>query len=817
MTGHDKGRVLDRGCAGLFFDILPAVINGVGLLGAFLEALLADWRGGLDRLLLWGGAAVLWAASVLWWCGCRRPKGDKQKESKKSKKGAGDWIVWRTVALLGVYGTAVFVFRDVIADSIAQIFQNVLEMIDEQYGGEGGLQYGAELLRRLSESGVGTAEVRTLCLLAVLFPTCLLTAFFFVRGKWQVFLIGDVLWLAAAFFTDVFPDVFFLTLCVMGIVLAAAAGEFQDSATAWAQAAVGIMVFTVVGLFLIQRMVLPAIDKQYERSAVLRHNFYVTVNYKWLPRLQKLFPGSGDGTGVDVTGAFGRQRRVSGINLDVYRVTLDAAPRRTLYLRGFVGTDYARRKWEPEAEGALEQYYREHGFMLYDGGRELLNIGYAAAREGTRTNTVTIEELLGEGRYSLFPYGAQVTEEFPVHSDGAVDRIDDSYSFRYRDVSGTAGEGLAEQWRQVEEQYRQYVYAVFLDYPEERLPRLTQALEEMELPRGDVYGCAAAVIDFLEKHGTYRLDASATPVGKDYVEHFLFESHEGYCTHFASAAVLMFRYCGIPARYATGYSVSAAGFSRTTEDSYVADLTGVQAHAWAEVYVDGAGWVPVETTPGAAAFAGDSRGEMLRNLGILTGDIEPVPGEIYEDEEDEEEEEEERPVGGGSLLPRPDEDKEELGDGKDYGPGIGGVSVPAGLILIALFVCAVLFGRIRRLRWNRKLKKAEGQERVFLLYRNMRNALQLMGCSRKLVLTGEAFWERLKKVLPSQNREEYDTICAILEQSSFGNRAPSGEELETLGSLHDDMISRLYLIAPLYKKPAFAGLACVLPASHVTR
>ena len=109
-----------------------------------------------------------------------------------------------------------------------------------------------------------------------------------------------------------------------------------------------------------------------------------------------------------------------------------------------------------------------------------------------------------------------------------------------------------------------------------------------------------------------------------------------------------------------------------------------------------------------------------------------------------------------------------------------------------------------------------GQEKVFLLYRNMRSALRVMGCPRQLVMTGEAFWERLQKVLPSQSREDYDAVCAILEQSSFGDRAPSGEELETLESIHDDMISRLYLKAPLYKKTLFAGLICVLPASYRT-
>lgn len=232
--------------------------------------------------------------------------------------------------------------------------------------------------------------------------------------------------------------------------------------------------------------------------------------------------------------------------------------------------------------------------------------------------------------------------------------------------------------------------------------------------------------------------------------------------------------------------------------------------------MDGVGWVPVETTPGAAAFAGDNREEMLRRLGILTGDVEPVRGEAFIDEDEDEEDEETEESGSLSLLP---DKKEELEDGVDDETGIQIMSGLTGLIYKILLtalptgaVFVILFGSIRCLRWNRKLEKAGGREKIFLLYRNMRNALQVMGCPKELVLTGEAFWERLQKVLPSQSREEYDAVCTILEQSSFGNRAPSGEELEMLETLHDEMLARLYLIAPFYKKPAFAGVVCVFPS-----
>ena len=72
---------------------------------------------------------------------------------------------------------------------------------------------------------------------------------------------------------------------------------------------------------------------------------------------------------------------------------------------------------------------------------------------------------------------------------------------------------------------------------------------------------------------------------------FLLDTHKGHCEYFASATVLLLRTAGIPARYATGFSVQE--FS-TLEDAYI--VRERHAHAWAKAYVNG-GWRDVDTTP----------------------------------------------------------------------------------------------------------------------------------------------------------------------------------------------------------------------------
>ena len=90
---------------------------------------------------------------------------------------------------------------------------------------------------------------------------------------------------------------------------------------------------------------------------------------------------------------------------------------------------------------------------------------------------------------------------------------------------------------------------------------------------------------------TYTLSPQSPPEGEDFVTWFLTEGREGYCVHFATAAVALFRSAGIPARYAEGYAVPS-GY-----DGLWVDVPDYNAHAWVEVYTGGTGWLPVEVTP----------------------------------------------------------------------------------------------------------------------------------------------------------------------------------------------------------------------------
>ncbi len=87
----------------------------------------------------------------------------------------------------------------------------------------------------------------------------------------------------------------------------------------------------------------------------------------------------------------------------------------------------------------------------------------------------------------------------------------------------------------------------------------------------------------------------APPAGNVDMDVFLFDNRIGYCQHFTSAFVFMMRSQGIPARVVTGYQ---GGELNTVSGDF--EVKQLNAHAWAEVYLDGQGWVRFDPTAAVA-------------------------------------------------------------------------------------------------------------------------------------------------------------------------------------------------------------------------
>ena len=192
--------------------------------------------------------------------------------------------------------------------------------------------------------------------------------------------------------------------------------------------------------------------------------------------------------------------------------------------------------------------------------------------------------------------------------------------------TGLESAALPVELRRAGEEYPGWTLA-YLQLPRS-LPQRVRALAasitaEAETP----YDKAAAIRNYLISI-PYLLEIDAPPEGADGVDHFLFESQEGYCDYYASAAAVLMRAAGIPSRYVIGY---APGRFNPARGAY--EVLGLNYHSWVEAYFPNYGWIRFEPTPpDAIEFGGQG------------ADFSPLPeeevaieefGEILEDEDEE--------------------------------------------------------------------------------------------------------------------------------------------------------------------------------------
>lgn len=157
----------------------------------------------------------------------------------------------------------------------------------------------------------------------------------------------------------------------------------------------------------------------------------------------------------------------------------------------------------------------------------------------------------------------------------------------------------------------------YLAIPEENLNAVEQIIQEAGLKRFyDAQENVKRLAAYYQDEIPYSYQPGITPYGKDFVNYFLLENKRGYCAHFATAAALIFRRLGIPARYVEGYAIDPEdineegtvleepkenyyeGYSELEQTAVVSvDVVDANAHAWVEIWTPDKGWQVADITP----------------------------------------------------------------------------------------------------------------------------------------------------------------------------------------------------------------------------
>lgn len=102
--------------------------------------------------------------------------------------------------------------------------------------------------------------------------------------------------------------------------------------------------------------------------------------------------------------------------------------------------------------------------------------------------------------------------------------------------------------------------------------------------------------------------------GEHLIDEFWLERRLGFCEHFSAGFVVVMRALGVPARIVTGFQ----GADPELQDGYLV-VRNAQAHAWAEVWIEGRGWQRVDPTAAVAPERVDLSRVLSPTPGALAG------------------------------------------------------------------------------------------------------------------------------------------------------------------------------------------------------
>ena len=250
----------------------------------------------------------------------------------------------------------------------------------------------------------------------------------------------------------------------------------------------------------------------------------------------------------------------------------------------------------------------------------------------------------------------------------------------------------------------------------------------------------------LSERAVYNTDPGATPAGEDFVEYFLLENHKGFCVHFATAATLMYRYCGYTARYAEGYAVPASAFHRNNSGGYSAQITGSMGHAWCQVYEEQTGeWMDMEHTPPAPEGA----------------DIQPPASDS---------------VREGTVRNEPEGANTWLRSLPVW------TAAAAGVVILGFFV---FFGQaaVRSAGRKRRLFGKDRGRGIREMYREIIKTAEFQGMEVKEPLA-ENMAERLGKMYPELGSEEWAWMYRCVMENMFYLQEREKEKWQNMKKLY---------------------------------
>ena len=378
------------------------------------------------------------------------------------------------------------------------------------------------------------------------------------------------------------------------------------------------------------------------------------------------------------------------------RLQIRMSQPKQMYMRGFVGSKYTEDGWEDsdlkiyggDYEGVFDWFSSNDYSPLTNLSAYVTQSAEHGGEAKENSIYVEVSNISARRKYQYVPecvtYGSLENLYAPKNdvnfrSQGLGREKD--YFFDMVDVMNNDYKAIyGETWYQDQTGDKLFhdsenVYGTFARTYYEDVPDELRAYFDSHAPNAgqkmNPFDAIKVVRDYTAGNMSYSNDADEYSGDEDFVIEMLSGHKSGYSAHFATAATMLFRYYGIPARYVEGYLVNPEA------GSDVISVTDEDSHAWVEIYAGGLGFIPIEVTPGYYADDDDT-GMSNANSGTTPQTIPPEPEDQQED----------NGGGGGSM-------ETVLLIGYII---LGLVALFAVVLIIRRIICAIL----RRKRMNDK-------------------------------------------------------------------------------------------------------------------
>ena len=487
----------------------------------------------------------------------------------------------------------------------------------------------------------------------------------------------------------------------------------------------------------------------------------------------------------------------------VLSVMADTA--QTLYLRGFVGDSYENDVWSAlDEEAAAEEkdlFYWLHQSGFYPQSQ----LASAARLMGNyQSGSVSVQNLVGCSLYryepcTILPERAGLAKNRIQPSTVETSGLRGERGYSYETVSDVqtllpelldflqndTSDGV-KSYLQMESAHREFVYSYALTVPAEFRAQLGAVLDSC----CESYGPA----DSLTKEQAQTAALAFLELcfdGSGDIALPLTDTADGTTYQYATVAALALRYYGIPARYVEGYTVKTAENEPTSVDANAAG-------AWAEVYQDGIGWLPLALTPGLEDLSAEQTESGIKPVGAGkegNGDGPRVTEgqELEQDDAELDDSEDNTPDGGQrtGLLHKP----------------AFWIILIAALLLLLLAAILIRHAVILKKR-NEAFMQEDPSAAAACLFTDCASLLAAMGLKRG---TGSMLelCETAKEQLGEDYAAKLHDMTMYNAQALFSSRAISPEQLAEMRTFHDTTLENLKTHTNWPKKLRLKWLNCL--------